>query len=181
MKGHVFHGPGQAAWEDVPDPGTKEATDAIVRVDAITTSGTDLHILKGDVPEVRPGTVLGYEVVGEFVDIGGDVRTVRPGERVLVSCITACGRCRRMVTGRPSIAARMPTKSCHWRGSSASRARFAGCVVAGQDHLLDHFAALAEEHVLGTRRPTGAGRSPWTFPPVRCRSPGRPGTPRWRR
>ncbi|GKQ33873.1 zinc-dependent alcohol dehydrogenase family protein [Streptomyces sp. A012304] len=94
MKGYVFHGPGQSAWEDVPDPGIKEATDAIVRVDAVTICGTDLHILKGDVPEVRPGTVLGHEAVGEIVDVGGDVRTVRPGDRVLVSCITACGRCR---------------------------------------------------------------------------------------
>ncbi|MEU9188901.1 zinc-dependent alcohol dehydrogenase family protein [Streptomyces sp. NPDC048484] len=94
MKGYVFHGPGQAAWEQVPDPVIKEATDAIVRVDAVTICGTDLHILKGDVPEVRPGTILGHEAVGEIVEVGGDVRTVRPGDRVLVSCISACGRCR---------------------------------------------------------------------------------------
>ncbi|MEU0112211.1 zinc-dependent alcohol dehydrogenase family protein [Streptomyces bobili] len=94
MKGYVFHGPGQSAWEEIPDPAIKEATDAIVRVDAVTICGTDLHILKGDVPEVRPGTVLGHEAVGEIVEVGGDVRTVRPGDRVLVSCISACGRCR---------------------------------------------------------------------------------------
>ncbi|MFI9749698.1 zinc-dependent alcohol dehydrogenase family protein [Streptomyces collinus] len=94
MKGYVFHGPGQAAWEEVPDPVVKEATDAIVRVGTVTICGTDLHILKGDVPEVRPGTVLGHEAVGEIVEVGGDVRTVRPGDRVLVSCISACGRCR---------------------------------------------------------------------------------------
>ncbi|MFD8236666.1 zinc-dependent alcohol dehydrogenase family protein [Streptomyces sp. NPDC059696] len=94
MKGFVFHGPGQSAWEDVPDPGIKDPTDAIVRVDAVTICGTDLHILKGDVPEVPPGTVLGHEAVGEIVETGSDVRTVRPGDRVLVSCITACGRCR---------------------------------------------------------------------------------------
>ncbi|MFI1163478.1 zinc-dependent alcohol dehydrogenase family protein [Streptomyces sp. NPDC020801] len=94
MKGYVFHGPGQSAWEEVPDPDVKEATDAIVRVDTVTICGTDLHILKGDVPEVRPGTVLGHEAVGEVVEVGADVRTVRPGDRVLVSCITACGRCR---------------------------------------------------------------------------------------
>ncbi|MBL3668885.1 zinc-dependent alcohol dehydrogenase family protein [Streptomyces sp. M2CJ-2] len=94
MKGYVFHGPGQASWEEVPDPGIKEPTDAIVRVDAVTICGTDLHILKGDVPEVRPGTVLGHEAVGEVVEAGSDVRTVRPGDRVLVSCISACGRCR---------------------------------------------------------------------------------------
>ncbi|MGW3652880.1 zinc-dependent alcohol dehydrogenase family protein [Streptomyces sp. NPDC000878] len=94
MKGFVFHGPGQSAWEEVPDPAVKEPTDAIVRVGAVTICGTDLHILKGDVPEVRPGTVLGHEAVGEIVEVGGDVRTVRPGDRVLVSCISACGRCR---------------------------------------------------------------------------------------
>ena len=94
MKGFVFHGPGQASWQDVPDPAVKEPTDAIVKVGAVTICGTDLHILKGDVPEVRPGTVLGHEAVGEIVEVGGDVRTVRPGDRVLLSCITSCGRCR---------------------------------------------------------------------------------------
>ncbi|GGY14672.1 zinc-dependent alcohol dehydrogenase family protein [Streptomyces anandii] len=94
MKGYVFHGPGQAAWEDVPDPDVQEPTDAVVRVDTVTICGTDLHILKGDVPEVRPGTILGHEAVGEVVEVGADVRTVRPGDRVLVSCITSCGRCR---------------------------------------------------------------------------------------
>jgi alcohol dehydrogenase len=94
MKGFVFHGPGQSAWETVPDPGIKDPTDAIVRVETVTICGTDLHILKGDVPEVLPGTVLGHEAVGEVVDTGSDVRTVRAGDRALVSCITACGRCR---------------------------------------------------------------------------------------
>ncbi|MFJ8114185.1 zinc-dependent alcohol dehydrogenase family protein [Streptomyces sp. NPDC096132] len=94
MKGYVFHGPGQSAWEDVPDPAVKETTDAVVRIGAVTICGTDLHILKGDVPEVRPGTVLGHEAVGEIVEVGSDVRTVRPGDRVLVSCISSCGRCR---------------------------------------------------------------------------------------
>jgi alcohol dehydrogenase len=93
MKGYVYHGPGQSAWEDVPDPGIEEPTDIVVRVDSVTICGTDLHILKGDVPEVTPGTILGHEAVGEVVEVGGDVRTVRPGDRVLVSCITACGRC----------------------------------------------------------------------------------------
>jgi alcohol dehydrogenase len=94
MKGYVFHGPGRSAWEEVPDPAVKEPTDAVVRVGAVTICGTDLHILKGDVPEVRPGTVLGHEAVGEIVEVGSDVRTVRPGDRVLVSCISSCGRCR---------------------------------------------------------------------------------------
>ncbi|WP_329600069.1 zinc-dependent alcohol dehydrogenase family protein [Streptomyces pseudovenezuelae] len=94
MKGFVFHGPGQSAWEEVPDPAVQDPTDAVVRVKDVTICGTDLHILKGDVPEVEPGTVLGHEAVGEIVEVGSDVRTVRPGDEVLVSCITACGRCR---------------------------------------------------------------------------------------
>jgi alcohol dehydrogenase len=94
MKALVFHGHGQLAWQDVPDPGIEDPADVIVRVEAVTICGTDLHILGGDVPDVRPGTVLGHEAVGEVVDAGHDVRTVRPGDRVLVSCISACGRCR---------------------------------------------------------------------------------------
>ncbi|GAA2929649.1 zinc-dependent alcohol dehydrogenase family protein [Streptomyces mexicanus] len=100
MKGYVFHGPGQSAWEEVPDPDAQDPTDAIVRVDTVTICGTDLHILRGDVPEVRPGTVLGHEAVGEIVEIGPDVRTLQPGERVLISCISACGRCRFCRAGR---------------------------------------------------------------------------------
>ncbi|MEU9606018.1 alcohol dehydrogenase catalytic domain-containing protein [Streptomyces sp. NPDC048057] len=94
MKGLVYEGQGQIAWRDVPDPGIQDAADAVVRVDAVSICGTDLHIVKGDVPEVTPGTVLGHEAVGEVVETGSDVRSVRPGDRVLVSCVTPCGRCR---------------------------------------------------------------------------------------
>lgn len=94
MKALVYHGPGQRAWEDVPDPKIEEPTDAIVRIDSSTICGTDLHILKGDVPEVEPGTILGHEAVGTVVETGGAVTTLEPGDRVLVSCITSCGRCR---------------------------------------------------------------------------------------
>ncbi|MET8331479.1 zinc-dependent alcohol dehydrogenase family protein [Streptomyces sp. NPDC005181] len=94
MKAFVFHGPGKSSWDEVPDPDIEDASDAIVRVGTTTICGTDLHILKGDVPEVSPGRVLGHEAVGEIVEVGDDVRTVRPGDRVLVSCISSCGRCR---------------------------------------------------------------------------------------
>ncbi|MDI3406874.1 zinc-dependent alcohol dehydrogenase family protein [Streptomyces cavernicola] len=94
MKALVFHGPGQTSWQDVPDPSVKDAGDAIVRVDAVSICGTDLHIVKGDVPEVSPGRILGHEAVGTVVETGGDVLGVRPGDRVLISCISACGRCR---------------------------------------------------------------------------------------
>ena len=94
MKALVYHGPGQKAWEDVPDPQIIDATDAIVGVDAVTICGTDLHILKGDVPTVTDGRILGHEAVGTVEAVGDAVTTVRPGDKVLVSCISACGRCR---------------------------------------------------------------------------------------
>lgn len=94
MKALVFHGPGRKAWTGVPDPVVEAETDAIVRIDATTICGTDLHILKGDVPEVTSGRILGHEAVGTIEQVGSGVRTFRPGDRVLVSCITACGTCR---------------------------------------------------------------------------------------
>jgi alcohol dehydrogenase len=94
MKALVYNGPGERAWTDVPDPHVLAPTDAIVRIDSSTICGTDLHILKGDVPEVKPGTILGHEAVGTIVEIGAGVGTLEVGDRVLVSCITSCGRCR---------------------------------------------------------------------------------------
>jgi alcohol dehydrogenase len=100
MKALVYHGPGQRAWETVPDPTIQDPTDAIVRIDTSTICGTDLHILKGDVPEVEPGRILGHEAVGTVVETGSAVTTLEPGDRVLVSCITSCGRCRFCKEGR---------------------------------------------------------------------------------
>ena len=94
MKGLVYHGPGQRSWDDVPDPTIQAPTDAVVRIDSSTICGTDLHILKGDVPECLPGTILGHEAVGTIVEKGSAVTTLEVGDRVLVSCITSCGRCR---------------------------------------------------------------------------------------
>src|SRR5690348_9315335 len=94
MKALVYHGPGKRAWEEVPDPVIVEPTDAIVRIDVATICGTDLHILKGDVPETTAGTILGHEAVGTVVEVGSAVTTIVPGDQVLVSCITSCGRCR---------------------------------------------------------------------------------------
>ncbi|MGI8708927.1 MAG: zinc-dependent alcohol dehydrogenase family protein [Actinomycetota bacterium] len=94
MKALVYHGPGNKAWEEVPKPVLLDDTDAIVRVDTVTICGTDLHILKGDVPAVTDGRILGHEAVGTVEEIGPGVKTIKPGDRVLVSCITACGRCR---------------------------------------------------------------------------------------
>ncbi len=94
MRALVYHGPGDKAWEDVPKPEITADTDAIVQVDATTICGTDLHILKGDVPAVTDGRILGHEAVGTVEAVGSGVKTVAVGDRVLVSCITACGTCR---------------------------------------------------------------------------------------
>jgi alcohol dehydrogenase len=100
MKALVYHGPGQKAWEEMSHPAITADTDAIVRVDAVTICGTDLHILKGDVPEVTDGRILGHEAVGTVEAVGSGVKNVKPGDRVLVSCITACGTCRFCREGR---------------------------------------------------------------------------------
>jgi len=94
MRALVYHGPGSKSWDEVPDPTIQQDTDAIVQVDSVTICGTDLHILKGDVPAVTDGRILGHEAVGTVVEVGSGVKNVRVGDRVLVSCITACGRCR---------------------------------------------------------------------------------------
>jgi alcohol dehydrogenase len=94
MKALVYHGPGQRGWDTVADPTIVEETDIVVRIDTSTICGSDLHILKGDVPETTAGTVLGHEAVGTVQEIGGNVSTVAVGDRVLMSCVSACGRCR---------------------------------------------------------------------------------------
>ena len=94
MRALVYHGPDSMAWEDAPKPEIDADTDAIVRVDATTICGTDLHILKGDVPAVTDGRILGHEAVGTVESVGAGVKNVKAGDRVLVSCISACGACR---------------------------------------------------------------------------------------
>jgi alcohol dehydrogenase len=100
MKALVYNGPGSRMWHDVPDPVIQDPEDAIIRVDAVTICGTDLHILKGDVPTVDHGRVLGHEAVGTVETVGAGVRGIASGDRVLISCITSCGRCRYCREGR---------------------------------------------------------------------------------
>jgi len=94
MKALVCHGPGEKSWDTVPNPTIQSSTDAIVKIDTATICGTDLHILKGDVPACKPGTVLGHEAVGTVVETGAAVTKFQIGDHVLVSCITSCGSCR---------------------------------------------------------------------------------------
>src|SRR5699024_371616 len=93
MKALVYHGPGQKAWEEVPDPTILEATDVIVQVDTSTICGTDLHILKGDVPAVEAGRILGHEGVGTVTEVGAAVNNLAVGDRVIISAVSSCGSC----------------------------------------------------------------------------------------
>lgn len=93
MKALVYHGPGKKAWEDKDKPKIEQDTDVIVRIAETTICGTDLHIMKGDVPEVEDGRTLGHEGVGIIEEAGDAVRSFKKGDRVLISCITSCGRC----------------------------------------------------------------------------------------
>ena len=102
MKALVYHGPGKKSWDEVPDPKIQDPTDVIVKVDMTTICGTDLHILHGDVAAVTDGRILGHEAVGTITEIGTAVGTFKVGDRVIVSCITKCGRCEYCVKGMPS-------------------------------------------------------------------------------
>src|SRR4026207_1949141 len=93
MKALVYHGPGKKSWEEKPRPTIAEATDAIIKIFKTTICGTDLHILKGDVPEVTDGRILGHEGIGVIDEVGSAVTGLKKGDKVLISCISACGRC----------------------------------------------------------------------------------------
>jgi alcohol dehydrogenase len=93
MNALVYHGPGKRAWETKPRATVQEATDAVVRITTSTICGTDLHIMKGDVPSVTEGRILGHEGVGIVDEVGPGVSAFHKGDKVLISCITSCGRC----------------------------------------------------------------------------------------
>jgi alcohol dehydrogenase len=99
MKALVYGGPGQKSWMDVPDPVIQNPSDVLVRVDTTTICGTDLHILKGDVPAVAKGRILGHEGVGTITDVGSSVTALKAGDRVIISCIKSCGHCANCRTG----------------------------------------------------------------------------------
>jgi alcohol dehydrogenase len=93
MKALVYHGPNSKSWETMTKPAIQHPSDAIVRITRTTICGTDLHILKGDVPEVTDGRILGHEGVGIIEEAGGFVTRFKKGDHVLISCITSCGIC----------------------------------------------------------------------------------------
>src|SRR3978361_1551131 len=93
MKALVYYAPGKKSWEEQPKPVIKETTDAVVRILKTTICGTDLHIMKGDMPEVASGRILGHEGVGVIEEVGSSVSNFKVGDHVIISCITSCGRC----------------------------------------------------------------------------------------
>ena len=93
MKALVYHGPGVRLYEEKPMPTIKESTDAIVRITKTTICGTDLHIMKGDMPTVMDGRILGHEGVGIIEQVGLNVANFSMGDHVLISCISSCGKC----------------------------------------------------------------------------------------
>jgi alcohol dehydrogenase len=93
MKALVYKGPGQKSWEEVPDPVIQQPTDVIVKMVATTICGTDLHILKGDVAEVEVGRILGHEGIGVITELGTGVTQLAVGDRVILSCVSSCGKC----------------------------------------------------------------------------------------
>jgi len=102
VKALVYHGPGKKSWDEVPDPKLIDPTDALIRIDTTTICGTDLHILKGDVPAVTEGRILGHEGVGTVLEVGSSVRSVEVGDRVIIACVSACGVCIYCRSGNPS-------------------------------------------------------------------------------
>ena len=93
MKALVYHGPGKKNWEDAPKPAIQKPTDAVVKLLRTTICGSDLHILKGDVPECKDGLILGHEGVGIVDEVGPGVSNFKKGDHVIISCITSCGKC----------------------------------------------------------------------------------------
>src|SRR5271154_118417 len=93
MKALVYHGPGKKSWEEKPKPTIKESTDAVVKILKTTICGTDLHIMKGDLPEVADGRIIGHEGVGIIDEVGSSVGNYKKGDHVLISCVTSCGKC----------------------------------------------------------------------------------------
>lgn len=94
MKAIVYQGPGEFQYQDVEKPTLEKGTDAIVKVLKTTICGTDLHILKGDVPAVTKGRILGHEGIGIIEEVGAGVSHFKKGDKVIISCVTSCGTCR---------------------------------------------------------------------------------------
>ena len=107
MKALIYQGAGKKTLADHPTPTITDSTDALVKVKKTTICGTDLHILKGDVATCAPGRILGHEGIGVVDKVGPGVTEFQPGDKVIISCITACGKCEYCRRGMYSIVARV--------------------------------------------------------------------------
>jgi alcohol dehydrogenase len=144
MKALVYHGPGHRAWEERPRPVIRESSDAIVRITTSTICGTDLHILKGDVPTVTDGRILGHEGIGVVEEVGIAVSSIRVGDRVLISCITSCGKCDFCKKGMYSHC-----RSGGWiLGNTIDGTQAEYVRIPHADTSLYHFAADGDEEAL---------------------------------
>jgi alcohol dehydrogenase len=99
MKALVYDGPGKIEYREHPMPVLQADTDILMKVSESTICGTDLHIIKGGVPTVRPGTVLGHEATGVVTEVGASVKNIAVGDRIIAVCVSACGYCRFCTSG----------------------------------------------------------------------------------
>jgi threonine dehydrogenase-like Zn-dependent dehydrogenase len=149
MKAVVFHRVGDIRLEKVKDPEIKDNTDAIVRITASAICGTDLHLVRGTLPGVEPGTVLGHEGIGIVEEIGRDVRNVQVGDRVVIASTIACGSCAYCRVGYYS---QCDVANPH--GKLAGTAFFGGPKDSGPfDGLQAEFARVPYAHVGLTQLP----------------------------
>ena len=170
MKALVYQGPGKKVFEDRPMPKILAPADAIVRITKTTICGTDLHILKGDVPTCKPGRILGHEGVGVVESVGAGVTTFHPGDRVLISCISSLRSMRILQEGDvlPLHDRRLDSRQRNRRHASRIRAHSArrhqplshprrrrrGCAGDVERHPADRL------RVRGAQRQSSAGRTP---------------------
>ncbi|MDI4663502.1 zinc-dependent alcohol dehydrogenase family protein [Xanthobacter autotrophicus] len=153
MKGLVYRGPGQKSLEEVPDPRIEQPTDAVVKILRTTICGSDLHILKGDVPTVLPGTVLGHEGVGVVEAVGSAVANFRKGDHVLISCISSCGKCdycRRGMYSHCSVAGWMLGHTIHGTQAEYVRTPYADTSLHRIPEGMDEEALVMLSDILPT-------------------------------
>lgn len=131
MKAVVFHDVGDIQLEDVPEPELEEDTDAIVRITASAICGTDLHLVRGTVSGMKPGTILGHEAVGIVEEVGRDVRNLAPGNRVVVPSTISCGFCAQCRQGHTS-----QCDTANPNGPAAGTAFYGGPAQTGPFHGL---------------------------------------------
>ena len=151
MKAVVFHGIGDIRLDDMPEPKIQEPTDAIIRLTASAICGTDLHMIRGTMPGMKPGTILGHEGVGVVEEIGSNVRNLKVGDRVVIPSTIGCGSCSYCRTGYYS-----QCDNANPNGPSAGTAFFGGPEETGPfDGLQAEYARIPYANVGLVKLPQG--------------------------